>query len=98
MKTTIVSLAFAAGLLASAAGFAQTPAPAGAPAGTTGMCKDGTYYTGASKKGACHGHKGVGTWYGAAAAAAAAARGVRPSATHVLPSLEGRLRRRRPSL
>ena len=40
-------------------------APANAPAGTTGMCKDGTFYSGATKQGACKGHKGVKEWYGA---------------------------------
>jgi hypothetical protein len=42
-------------------------APAAAPAVTseaaTGMCKDGTEYTGASKRGACRGHKGLKDWY-----------------------------------
>jgi hypothetical protein len=63
-----------ASVLMAAVCAAQTPAsaPAGAPAGSTGMCRDGSYWTGATKKGACHGHKGVQEWYGAGTAAAPA--------------------------
>jgi hypothetical protein len=33
-------------------------------AAVTGLCKDGTSYTGKTKRGACRGHKGVKEWYG----------------------------------
>jgi hypothetical protein len=46
--------------------------PSTAPAGSTGQCRDGSYWTGATKKGACRGHKGVQDWYIAAPAAGAA--------------------------
>jgi hypothetical protein len=46
-------------------------APAGAPAGSTAQCKDGSYFSGASKSGACRGHQGVKTWWGPAAGATA---------------------------
>jgi len=51
-----------AGVIMAAASVAQTPASA--PAGSTGLCRDGSYWTGATKKGACRGHKGVQDWYG----------------------------------
>jgi len=69
----IKKLAVALGLsLISVASFAQ--APAGAPAGTTGQCKDGTYTNHETKKGACSGHKGVKEWYAADKDAAAPAK------------------------
>lgn len=55
------------GSIAATAVFAA--APSGAPAGSMGMCNDGTYSTSAEKKGACRGHKGVKDWYETAAAA-----------------------------
>jgi hypothetical protein len=70
MKKLILSMAAVAGLFAATASYAQVPASA--PSGSTGLCKDGTFYSGATKKGACAGHKGLKTWYGAAAAVGAA--------------------------
>jgi hypothetical protein len=47
-------------LAVSSTAFAQ------APAGSTGVCKDGTYTSVEKKRGACAGHGGVKDWYGAA--------------------------------
>jgi pyruvate/2-oxoglutarate dehydrogenase complex dihydrolipoamide acyltransferase (E2) component len=69
-KNILGSVALALGLLTANMAVAQ--APAGAPAGSTALCNDGTYFKGSIKIGACSGHKGVKTWWGAAAAKPAA--------------------------
>lgn len=76
MNASLKSLLAATGFLMAAGSFAQTPAPAAAaPAAgaATALCKDGSSYTGESKKGACSGHKGIKEWYGAKGAPAVAA-------------------------
>lgn len=63
MKLQHSILALALGFGICQLGIAQ--APASAPAGSTGICNDGSYTNAAKKAGACRGHKGVQQWYAA---------------------------------
>ncbi len=65
MKSTMIALALAGGIVAWGSAYAQ------APAGSTALCKDGSYYSNASRKGACSKHGGVKDWYGDTTAKAA---------------------------
>ena len=76
MFTRIKLISLVAGALMAAVAVAQTPASA--PAGSTGLCRDGSYWSGAVKKGACRGHKGVQDWYSSDAGAGGSTT---PSAT-----------------
>ncbi len=84
-NTRIISLL--AGVLVAVTAFAQ--APAGAPAGSTGLCRDGSYWSGATKRGACHGHKGVQDWYAGAevpGSTTAATKGTAPAPAATTPA------------
>ena len=66
--------------------FSHAQAPASAPSGSTGQCKDGSYSTAVSKRGACAGHKGVGAWYTAATTPAPPAPAAKVAPTSATPS------------
>lgn len=56
MKTLLGSVAIGIGALLCQGVYAQDAA------GHTALCKDGTYFDGATHKGACRGHQGVKEW------------------------------------
>ncbi|RDI99714.1 DUF3761 domain-containing protein [Dyella solisilvae] len=83
MKSYGLIAVLLAGLLAGPAVYAQQ---ASAPAGSTGQCKDGSFTSNATKKGACSGHQGVKEFWGAAGAAAPAAAAEKSAAATPAPS------------
>ena len=58
-KKILASIIVTVGMAAVGTAWAQ------APAGSTGECKDNTYTSATSKRGACKGHGGVKEWYAA---------------------------------
>jgi hypothetical protein len=83
MNALIRSILVTVALFTSQALTAQ--APASAPNGATGLCNDGSYWTGATKSGACRGHKGIKTWYASAAPAPANAPASTPANSSAPP-------------
>ena len=80
MKTLLLSVALGAGSLFSVGAYADVPA------GAIAQCKDGTYFSGSSHKGACKGHHGVKDWLDKNQAAAAPAAAAAPKAATATPS------------
>ncbi len=89
LKEWYADKATAAPTSPTAATPATAPAPAAANGAATGLCKDGTPYTGSSKRGACRGHKGLQEWYADKQAATTAAPATAPIAAAPGTSVSG---------
>ena len=91
MNHSFRPISWATALLLAAAAVAQTnpQAPAGALPGSAGQCKDGTYSSAATRKGACGAHQGIQSWWGAPAAPATAAAAA-PSTTAATVAAPGK--------
>ena len=73
MRASLLAFAAAAGLAMAVAAQAQSEAP------VTATCKDGTAFSGASRRGACRGHGGAQAFAPALAAPAAPAAAPAPA-------------------
>ena len=74
MKTLVICTAIGVSLI-MLSDFGQAVPQSDAPLGASGLCNDGSYYSGPTKNGACKGHKGVKEWYGTPANTQAPATG-----------------------
>ena len=82
-RSLFVPLALVTGLIAA------TACNAAAPKGSTGECKDGSYTSAETKRGACAGHGGVKDWYTQekpAVAPSKAPQAAAPAATATKPT------------
>ena len=84
LKSSLAGIALVTCAMFAANGHAQ------APAGSTGECKDGTYSSAASKRGACAAHGGVKDWYGAQKPTASAAAAAPSPTTTPSPSAKSK--------